>query len=135
MGDAAAAGPAGRSTLDLAEVARVWPAVLDRLHQTAPALAASFEGARPIEIDAGELSVTIGFPADHTFNKRKAEAPDKREQLVAALLAVLGEKLRPAYAVLEGEGVAQAGSEERSGVDHAALVERLKSEFDAEEVG
>jgi DNA polymerase III subunit gamma/tau len=132
MGEPAATGPAGR--LDLEEVAKVWPAVLDQLLQTAPALAATFEGARPVGIDADERSVTIAFPADHTFNKRKAEAPDKREQMGAALETVLGEKLRPLYAVLDGEA---AGSEDDAddAVDHAALVEKIKSEFDAEEVG
>ena len=137
MGEPAATGPAGR--LDLDEVVRVWPAVLDRLLQTAPALAASFEGARPVGVDADERSVSVGFPAAHTFNKRKAEAPDKREQLAAVLEAVLGERLRPIYTVLDGE---DEGAEEQSppaaadeGGDHAALVERIKSEFDAEEVG
>jgi DNA polymerase III subunit gamma/tau len=130
----AAAGPAGR--IDLDQVTRVWPAVLDQLLQTAPALAATFEGARPVGVDADERSVTIGFPSDHTFNKRKAEAPDKREQMAAALETVLGEKLRPVYAVLEGK---DAGSEGEAAadepVDHATLVEKIKSEFDAEEVG
>jgi hypothetical protein len=108
--------------------------VLDQLLQTAPALAATFEGARPVGFDADEGSVTIGFPADHTFNKRKAEAPDKREQMAAALETVLGEKLRPAYAVLDGEE-SPAEAEADDGADHAALVEKIKSEFDAEEVG
>ncbi|HEU5142926.1 MAG TPA: DNA polymerase III subunit gamma/tau, partial [Solirubrobacterales bacterium] len=52
--EAAATGPAGQSDLDLGEITRVWPAVLDRLHQTAPALAASFDGARPVGVDPGE---------------------------------------------------------------------------------
>ncbi len=121
------------SELDVEQVVRVWPAVLDLLMQSAPALAASFDGARPVEVDADERTVTIGFPADHTFNKRKAEAPDKREQLVAALEAALGEKLRPLYAVLDGEAEQEADAED--GVDHEALVEKIKSEFDAEEVG
>jgi hypothetical protein len=110
---------------------------LDQLLQTAPALAATFEGARPVNVDAEEGSVTIGFPADHTFNKRKAEAPDKCEQMAAALKAVLGEELRPAYAVLDGEKGAQEGDGDQGedGVDHEALVEKIKSEFDAEEVG
>ena len=67
--------------------------------------------------DADESAVTIGFPADHTFNKRKAEAPDKREQMAAALETVLGEKLRPVYAVLDGEDVppeADGGRRRRS---------------------
>jgi DNA polymerase-3 subunit gamma/tau len=131
-----ATGPAGRdaSGLDLDQVVRVWPAVVEQLHQSAPALAASFEGARPTAVDAGERTVTVGFPADHTFNKRKAEAPDKREQFVDALTAVLGQRLLPVYVVLDGEAADEKAASE-GGPDHDALVERLKSEFDAEEVG
>jgi len=127
------AGPAGQ--LDIEQIVRVWPSVLDQLLQTAPALAATFEGARPVGVDAEERSLTIGFPADHTFNKRKAEAPDKREQMAAALETVLGEKLRPVYAVLDGEDAGSDGDAAEEPVDHAALVEKIKSEFDAEEVG
>jgi hypothetical protein len=101
--------------------------------QTAPALAAAFDGGRPVAFDAGEKSITVGFPADHTFNKRKAEAPDKREQLAGAMETVLGEKLRPAYAVLDGGDAPEVEAE--GGVDHEALVAKIKSEFDAEEVG
>ncbi len=78
--------------------------------------------------------LTIGFPAEFTFNKRKAEAPDKRDLIADAFEAVAGERLRPTYVLLEGEDAPpqEAPSEE---IDHDALVERLKSEFDAEEVG
>ncbi len=121
----------GRDDLNLEEVVREWPAVIDDLRQAAPALAASYEGARPVGLE-GEI-LTIGFPADSTFNKRKAEAPDKREQMAASLHSVLGTKLRPAYVLTEEEPAAQEDPEE--GVDHDALVEKLKSEFNAEEVG
>jgi hypothetical protein len=134
MGEPAATGPAGQ--VDLDQLVKVWPAILDQLLQTAPALAATFEGARPVGVDGDERSVTIGFPADHTFNKRKAEAPDKRDQLADALKMVLGQELRPAYAVLDAEAApAKEGEAGEDGVDHAALVEKIKSEFDAEEVG
>jgi hypothetical protein len=109
--------------------------VLDQLMQTAPALAATFEGARPVAFDAGERTVTVGFPADHTFNKRKAEAPDKRDQVTAALETVLGAKLRPVYVVLEGEEAPPETGADEDEVDHEALVEKIKSEFNAEEVG
>ena len=116
------------------QVVRVWSAVLDQLMQTAPALAATFEGARPVSFDAGEGSVTVGFPADHTFNKRKAEAPDKREQLAEALETVLGQKLRPAYAVFDGEQAPPVDQTEKdNGVE--AMGEKIEKEFDAEEVG
>ena len=134
VGEPDATGPAGQ--LDMEQVVRVWPAVLDQLMQTAPALAATFEGARPVAFDVEERAVTVGFPADHTFNKRKAEAPDKREQLAGALEAVLGQKVRPAFDVFDGDSApAEAESAEKGGVDHEALVEKIKSEFDAEEVG
>jgi hypothetical protein len=116
---------------------KVWPAVLDQLLQKAPALAASFEGARPVGFDADGPTVTVGFPAAHTFNKRKAEAPDKKELLSGALAAVLGQDVKPAYAVLEdggeSEGEAPAAATE-DGVGDDDLVQKLKTEFDAEEV-
>jgi DNA polymerase III subunit gamma/tau len=130
----ASSGPAAQGDLDLDAILQTWPSVLDQLLQTAPALAATFEGARPVGFDTDEHTVTIGFPADHTFNKRKAEAPDKRDQMASALETVLGEKLRPLYCVLEGEH-SPAEPVEDDGADHAALVEKIKSEFDAEEVG
>jgi hypothetical protein len=112
----------------------VWPAVLDQVLQTAPALAATFEGARPVAVDSGEQTLTIGFPANHTFNKRKAEAPDKRDQVAMAVEAVLGRALRPVYVVLDGPD-SEAEQQPSGEVDHDALVAKLKSEFDAEEVG
>ena len=135
-GSPAATGPAaqGAPGLDLEEIQRVWPAVLDHLLKTAPALAATFEGARPVGLDGEGL--TIGFPANATFNKRKAEAPDKREQLVAALEAVTGQSLRPLYVLLDGEASEEAADTATTppgGPDD--LVKKLKSEFDAEEVG
>jgi hypothetical protein len=117
--------------LELDELVRVWPAVLDKLRESSPALAATFEGARPVALDADVLR--IGFPADSTFNKRKAEAPDKREQFAEALEAVAGSRLRPVYVILDGEEAAEGSGGED--VDHEALVEKLKSEFNAEEVG
>jgi len=132
-----ATGPAGLADLVLEDVTRVWPAVIDKLRETSPALAATFEGARPIEVDGAEKIVTIGFPAENTFNKRKAEAPEKREQMEAALESVVSEKLRPVYVVLDSEAPAPPAEEPPSSdeIDHDALVEKLKSEFDAEEVG
>ncbi len=127
--------PAGRDDLDLEYVNGFWPAVIDKLGETSPALAATFEGARPIEVDGAEKIVTVGFPAENTFNKRKAEAPEKREQMEDALEAVMSERLRPVYVVLDSEAPAPEEAPSSDEIDHDALVEKLKSEFDAEEVG
>lgn len=110
--------------------------MLDKLRETSPALAASFDGARPVGF--GEQGLTIGFPAELTFNKKKAETPDKRELMAEALEAMLGERLRPGYVLLEGDAAPvedEEGAEApATEIDHDALVEKLKSEFDAEEV-
>jgi DNA polymerase-3 subunit gamma/tau len=126
--------PAG----DLIQVQRIWPAVLDKLAEKAPALAATFDGARPTAFAGDDL--TIGFPPDQPFNKRKAESPDRRQALIEAFEAVTGGPIAPRYELLEeDEAVAAApppdtpapGSEE---IDEDELLQRLKSEFDAEEV-
>jgi DNA polymerase III subunit gamma/tau len=116
--------------LDLDAVVDSWAAVIQKLAETSPALAATLEGARPVSLDEGVLA--IGFPAESTFNKRKAEAPDKRELMADALEGVLGVPLRPVYVLLAGEDAPAEPAKED--VDHDALVEKLKSEFDAEEV-
>ncbi len=128
------AGPAGQ--LDLAQIVNTWPAVLDKLRETSPALAATFDGARPVSLDTEE-GLKVGFPAELTFNKRKAETPEKRELMADVIEDVLGERLRPTYVLLEDEPAAPAEESQDSdrGIDHDALVEKLKSEFDAEEVG
>ena len=116
--------------IDLERVQRVWPAVIDQVRQSGSAmLSALFEGARPIDVDSEESVLRIGFPAGSTFNKRKAEAAEHRERFTEALRSVLGERLRPVYVLLDGES--RAASEE---MDEEELLERIKAEFDAEEV-
>jgi DNA polymerase-3 subunit gamma/tau len=129
-----ATGPAGQ--LDLDQIVNTWPAVLDKLRETSPALAATFDGARPVSLDAEE-GLKVGFPAELTFNKRKAETPEKRELMADVIEDVLGERLRPTYVLLEDEPAAPVEEAKASAdeIDHDALVEKLKSEFDAEEVG
>ncbi|HVT00140.1 MAG TPA: DNA polymerase III subunit gamma/tau [Solirubrobacterales bacterium] len=129
----------GSSSLtNLADVNQIWPAVLEKLAEKAPALAATFEAARPVALDADGL--TIGFPPDQPFNKRKAESPDRRQALIDAFTAVTGAPVAPTYVLLEEEEAAAtappsetpapAGEE----IDEDELLKRLKSEFDAEEV-
>jgi DNA polymerase III subunit gamma/tau len=127
-------GPAGEGELDIGEIRRVWPSVLQKLAETAPALAATFEGARPVAFD--EEGLQVGFPVDRTFNKKKAESPERREAVALAFESVVGRTIQPTYVLLEGESVEVGDSSEskEAAVDEDALLERLKSEFDAEEV-
>jgi DNA polymerase-3 subunit gamma/tau len=128
-----AAAPEG--PVDLDRLLRLWPAVLKEVHDSgAPALAALFEGARPVGIDRDESTLTVGFPPSATFNKRKAEEPEKREQMAAALESVAGERLAPVYVLLDGEAERAAPPAPEPEVDEDALLQRLKSEFNAEEV-
>jgi DNA polymerase-3 subunit gamma/tau len=131
-GSPAVTGPAGHESLSLEEIQRVWPAVLQKLGETAPALASCLEGARPVSFD--DEGLQVGFPPDMTFNKKKADSSDRRDTVAAAFAAVTGTGLRPTYVLLEGEAPPDTpapGSEE---VDEEQLLARLKSEFDAEEV-
>jgi DNA polymerase-3 subunit gamma/tau len=136
VGDAPPTGPAGLDALDLEKLKQVWPAVLDQLATTAPALAAFFEDARPVGFE-GDV-VQISFPAAATFNKRKAEVPEQRERVAEALQTVTGQSLKPAYVLLDGESEAPveapAPAAKGGELDEEELLERLKSEFDAEEV-
>jgi DNA polymerase-3 subunit gamma/tau len=130
--------PTDAGEMDLERLQKNWPAVMDQLMTTAPALTAFFEDARPVGFDAGV--VEISFPASATFNKRKAETPENRERVAEALETVTGQGLKPTYVLLDGgaEPAAEAPAGDAAAtddrVDEQELLERLKSEFDAEEV-
>ena len=131
-GDVSETGPAGQPDLSLEEIQRVWPTVLQKLHESAPALAATLEGARPVSY--GEAGLEVAFPTEMTFLKKKAEGADRRDTVAAAFAAVTGVGLRPTYVLQDGEAPPDTpapGSEE---IDEEGLLEHLKSEFDAEEV-
>ena len=117
----------------LEKLTRLWPAVLDELRQGSAMLSALYEGARPLALEGGGAVVRVGFPPDATFNKRKAEAAEQRERFSAALGKIAGQRLSPVYVLIDGEEDPVAGVEEVD-VDEDELLERLKSEFNAEEV-
>lgn len=125
-------GPAGHEPLSLDEIQRVWPAVLKKLEETAPALAGALEGARPVSF--GDAGLEVGFPPDMTFLKKNADSPEKRDTVAAAFAAVTGTGLRPTYVLLEGEAPPDTPAPGSDEVNEEQLLERLKSEFDAEEV-
>jgi DNA polymerase-3 subunit gamma/tau len=131
--------PSSVDAQNLDQVKRIWPTVLDKLAEKAPALAATFDGAGPIAFEGDDL--TIGFPADQPFNNRKAESPDRRQALVDAFTEVTGGPVAPLYVLLEEDAPAPTPAAPpdtpapgSAGIDEDELLQRLKSEFDAEEV-
>ncbi|MGH2962994.1 MAG: DNA polymerase III subunit gamma/tau [Solirubrobacterales bacterium] len=121
--------------VDFDRIAGLWPAVLDHVRDSgSELLSAVFQAARPIAVDAERAVLEVGFPPSAAFNKRKAEAQANRDRLAEAVKTIVGESLRPVYVLLDGE---DGGDAQPNGAGPALseeeLVERLKSEFDAEE--
>jgi hypothetical protein len=111
----------------------LWPAVVDQVRQSGSALLSSvYEAARPVSIDAENAVLKVGFPASAAFNKRKAEAQANRERFSEALRAVVGERLRPVYVLLEEDEAAVAGSDPE--LSEEELIDRIKVSFEAEEI-
>ncbi|MDX6633769.1 MAG: polymerase subunit gamma/tau [Solirubrobacterales bacterium] len=115
--------------VDLDRLLRVWPAIIDHVRESgAEVLSHAFESARPTAIEG--TVVKVGFPVSATFNKRKAEGKANQAQLAEAIEAILGEKLRPTYVLLDGE----EHQDEPAMISEDEVFERLKSEFEAEEL-
>ena len=122
-----------RERIDLERIGGLWPAVIDQVRESGSELLSTvFAAARPVALDLDESVLKVGFPPSAAFNKRKAEAQEARERFAEALATVVGERLRPVYVLLDGEQEA-ASREGEEQLSEDELIERLKSEFDAEE--
>jgi DNA polymerase-3 subunit gamma/tau len=130
-GEAAQTSTAVKAEADFERISGLWPAVIDQMRESGSELLSTvFEAARPIAVDVELAVLEIGFPPSAAFNKRKAEAQEARDRFADALKTIVGERLRPVYVLLEGEDETGSGGEKLS---EDELIERLKSEFDAEE--
>jgi DNA polymerase III subunit gamma/tau len=121
----AEAAPAPTATLELEQLEAVWPAVAAAVTEENGMLGAALGAARPMALDADRL--TVAFPADAAFVKKKAEA--NRELVQQAVRGLTGQSLAIAYELREDAapaGPALLAEEE--------LIERLRAEFAAEEV-
>ena len=119
---------------DLERVTELWPAVVDRVREAGSELQSTFfAAARPVAIEENgpARKLRIGFPPSAAFNKRKAESQEARDCLTEALRTIVGERLRPAYVLLDDEDAEATGGEAQ--LSEEELIARLKSEFDAEE--
>ena len=113
--------------VELEQIVTLWPAVSDALlSEDRDVLAHALTVARPIALEDGRL--TIAFPSEASFVKKKAE--QGREHVANAVRGITGQPLAVAFELSETVAPV-AGS---ATLDHAQLIERLRAEFDAEEV-
>lgn len=124
--------PSAGGDLDLERMTRIWPAVLDAIATAAPGPVASyFEGTRPVGVEGNRIEV--GFAADAAFNRRNAEKPERRQKLIDAIRTVTGDRFEVGFTTFEGGPSPEAGAAAPT-MSEEELVERVKSEFNAEEV-
>jgi DNA polymerase-3 subunit gamma/tau len=123
--------PAPPAAPELKTAITGWPAVVEIVKQGNAMLAALLAGARPVEVSEREL--TLAFPADAAFLKRKAEQDDHRRVAAEAYRRVTGQALVLRYELRElGEATAEADGE--GTLSGEELVRRFLEEFDAEEL-
>jgi DNA polymerase-3 subunit gamma/tau len=111
--------------LDLERVTTLWPAVADAIREQNGMVAALLAEAVPTELEGSKL--TIQFPADAAFSKKKAEA--NRELVTGALRSLGGHAIAVAFELgeeREASGPATLTADE--------LAERLMRDFGAEEI-
>jgi DNA polymerase-3 subunit gamma/tau len=119
------AAPQAVGAIELEQLQAVWPAVAEAVTEENGMLGAALGAARPVTVEADRL--TVAFPTDAAFVKKKAEA--NRELVQRALRGLTGQSLTVAYELREDAapgGPVLLGEEE--------LIERLRAEFAAEEV-
>jgi DNA polymerase III subunit gamma/tau len=123
--------PAPPAAPELKTAISAWPAVVEIVKQGNAMLAALLAGARPVAMSEREL--TLAFPADAAFLKRKAEQDDHRRVAAEAYRRVTGQGLVLRYELRDlAEATAEANGE--AALSGEELVRRFLEEFDAEEL-
>jgi DNA polymerase-3 subunit gamma/tau len=125
----AVAEPAG--ALELGLVSELWPAIVDAVRADDDLLAMCLTEATPV--DCAERRLVIAFRPEDTMRRRKAESVRARQALSEAVRGLTGIAPQISVEAREPEAtpvpaVAPPGNPEED------LLERLKAEFDAEEI-
>jgi DNA polymerase III subunit gamma/tau len=113
------------AALEVEQVHKLWPAIAEAVAERNGMLGAALAAARPVAVEGDRL--TVAFPADAAFVKKKAEAG--RELIQAAVRGLTGRTARLAFELSDAAAGAAAPT-----LDEAQLIERLRAEFGAEEV-
>jgi DNA polymerase-3 subunit gamma/tau len=114
----------------LAPLLAWWPAVVDLVRTDNALLGACIEEAWPVEVTGEDL--TVAFSATAPFLKKKAENPDNRAAVTAALKDITGRRWRLSYE-LQDEPDSDDGTPATSASEEEWL-KRFMDEFDAEEL-
>jgi hypothetical protein len=113
---------------DLAPLLAWWPAVVELVRDGNAMLGACIQDARPVDVTGEDLTVAFGAP----FLKKKAEKPDNRAAVTAALQDVTGRRWRLSYELHDGIDAAEGDAP--APLTEQEWVERFIDEFDAEEL-
>jgi DNA polymerase-3 subunit gamma/tau len=115
------------------ELARLWPAVLERIREAdgGEMMAALLAEARPMSLEEDVL--VLAYPATASFSKRKIEDRANGERLTQALRLVSGRELVARFEIHDGTDD-QDPAAPPTRLTEDELIERFKSEFDAEDV-
>jgi DNA polymerase III subunit gamma/tau len=121
--------------VDIKRMVELWPAVVQHVRESgAEMLSSLFDGSRPIAVDEERSIVKVGFPASAKFNKRKAEAQANVDRIADSVKAILGERLKPVYELVEGEDSEVEEGEGATAMAEEEIIELIKTKFDASEV-
>jgi DNA polymerase-3 subunit gamma/tau len=127
----ASATPAAQAIADdLAPLLSWWPAVVELVRTDNALLGACIEEARPVEVTGEDL--TVAFSATAPFLKKKAENPDNRAAVTAALRDVTGRRWRLSYEL--HDELAGGGGDGPGALSEEQWLKRFIDEFDAEEL-
>jgi DNA polymerase-3 subunit gamma/tau len=113
----------------LAPLLAWWPAVVDLVRGDNALLGACIEEAQPVDVKGEDL--VVAFSAAMPFHKKKAETPDNRAALTAALQNVTGRRWRVSYELHDGVG---GDGDADAPLSEEEWVKRFIEEFDAEEL-
>lgn len=116
---------------DLDHFARLWTRVLDLLERDAPPMRGFLDGSRPLEVD--EEALTVGVTS--RMRAEMLSKPDNRGRVRAAVEMVAGRRLEVAFAAAAAAPEAQGSSRPAAPRDDEALLEELKTMFNAVEEG
>jgi hypothetical protein len=120
------------SEVGLPQLVDLWPAVCQALAESNNQLAVMLRDARPIAVVGRE--VTVGFDRDHAFQYRIADQGGNRESLAESIRTITGLDARLTIELHDLADLVPEVAAAQAPPSPDEWVDRLKQEFDAEEI-